>query len=86
MNYTVQIAPTADRVLESIHSQDRDRIIKKIISLSSNPRPDGVKKLKGEINQWRIRVGKYRIIYEIYDDRLLVVVGNIDKRGEVYKD
>ncbi|WP_339378678.1 type II toxin-antitoxin system RelE family toxin [Calothrix sp. NIES-2100] len=58
----------------------------KIDDLAIEPRPHGVKKLKGEYNAYRIRVGDYRIIYEIFDDFLLVSVVEIAHRSEVYKD
>jgi mRNA interferase RelE/StbE len=55
-----------------------------IRNLSANPRPAGCKKLKG-LDAWRIRVGDYRVIYEIHDDVLVVLVIRVAHRGEVYK-
>ncbi|BAY98622.1 addiction module antitoxin [Tolypothrix tenuis PCC 7101] len=64
----------------------QDRIQIKIDSLAIEPRPNGVKKLKGTENSYRIRVGDYRIIYEVYDDVLLVNVVEMGHRRNVYKD
>lgn len=58
----------------------------KIDELATSPRPNGVKKLKGKENTYRIRVGDYRILYEIFDDVLLVTVVKIGHRSKVYKD
>ncbi|WP_372726681.1 type II toxin-antitoxin system RelE/ParE family toxin [Nostoc sp. TCL26-01] len=64
----------------------QDRIQTKIDDLAIEPRPNGVKKLKGEENSYRIRVGDYRVIYDIFDDVLLVSVVSVGHRSEVYKD
>ena len=68
MNYQVFIATSAAKDLERIPFSNRNQILKKVISLKNNPRPPGVKKMKGFANRWRIRVGDYRVIYEIEDD------------------
>ncbi len=54
--------------------------------MAIEPRPNGVKKLQGEENSYRIRVGDYRVIYDIFDDVLLVSVVDIGHRSKVYKD
>ena len=59
-------------------------ILLAISDLSSNPRPKGCKKLKNRV-AYRIRVGDYRIIYEIYDDKLLIDVIHLGHRKEVYR-
>ncbi|MEW6237115.1 MAG: type II toxin-antitoxin system RelE/ParE family toxin [Candidatus Omnitrophota bacterium] len=85
MSYTLIIKPAPDRVLESIVKPLRSRILKRIASLSNNPRPAGVKKLKGVENRWSLRMGNFRIIYEIHDDRLVILVIDIDHRRQVYR-
>lgn len=62
------------------------RIQPKIDELSIEPRPNGVKKLQGEENTYRIRVGDYRVIYDILDDVLLVNVIDVGHRSKVYKN
>ena len=71
MNYTIFIEKAAQKELSKITSQDQNRIISVIRNLSSNPRPPGVKKLSGRTG-WRIRVGNYRILYDIKDDKLIM--------------
>jgi len=65
--YEITILPGVTRYLKTIPVQERNRILDHIISLRINPRPPDVKKVKGEENQWRIRVGDYRVLYEIHD-------------------
>ena len=84
MIYTVHILRLAQRQLAQINPQDRTRIIAAVRALSDTPRPPGCKKLSGR-RAWRIRVGKYRAIYEIHDDRLLVLVVAVGHRKEVYR-
>lgn len=84
MNYTVEILRRAQKQLSQIERIDRERIIEAVGGLADNPRPPGCKKLSGR-PAWRIRVGSYRVIYEIHDDRLLVLVITIGNRREVYR-
>ncbi|MGB3642300.1 MAG: type II toxin-antitoxin system RelE/ParE family toxin [Rivularia sp. (in: cyanobacteria)] len=61
------------------------KIIEKLEGLAEEPRPAGVRKLQGEDNLYRVRSGDYRIIYEIQDDILLILVAKIGHRRDVYK-
>jgi mRNA interferase RelE/StbE len=63
----------------------RSRISQILLSLEQNPRPPGVFKLSGRENQWRLRVGDYRIVYEIDDTAELVTVLRIAHRRQVYR-
>lgn len=85
MAYTVQITPAAERQLAKLDRRIRARLMEAIDNLAANPRPAGVKKLVGEQNAWRIRVGDYRIVYEIHDRRLLVLIIGLGHRGDVYR-
>lgn len=84
MNYTVNILRSAQKQLAKINREDRDRIISTIRNLADNPRPAGCIKLSGR-PAWRIRIGAYRVIYEIHDDQLLIIIVAIGHRKEVYK-
>ena len=53
--------------------------------LAHDPRPTGVVKLAGDENLWRIRIGNYRVVYEIHDDRLMVLVLRVAHRKDVYR-
>ncbi len=73
MKYTVNILQRAQKQLAKIDRKNQQRIIEEIKALSSSPRPAGCKKLSGR-PAWRIRIGSYRVIYEIQDDQLLILV------------
>jgi mRNA interferase RelE/StbE len=61
------------------------RLIEAADALAAEPRPPGVAKLQGDENLWRIRVGQYRIVYEIHDDRLIVLVVRVGDRKDIYR-
>ena len=84
-SYRVVLASSAARELKRLSCQLNERIVPRIEKLASNPRPPGCKKLKGGHNEWRIRVGDYRVIYTINDAALLVEVTRIRHRSEVYE-
>jgi mRNA interferase RelE/StbE len=84
LKYQILIQRSAQKDLSRIASLFRDRIIQAIRELENNPRPTGAKKLTGR-KAWRIRVNDYRVIYEIYDDKLIVLVITIGHRREVYR-
>ncbi len=84
MEYKIFIEKNAQKALTKITEKEQNRIIEAIRNLSQNPKPMGVKKLSGR-EAWRIRVGSYRIIYEIQDDKLLIVVISIGHRREIYR-
>ncbi|MDE1564777.1 type II toxin-antitoxin system RelE family toxin [Actinotignum sanguinis] len=81
--YRVILSNLAGRQLRKLEKPIRDRILGEIEKLAVQPRPVGVKKLTN-YPAWRIRVGNYRVIYEIEDDKLLVTVLRAAHRREVY--
>jgi mRNA interferase RelE/StbE len=85
MIYSVSLRPGAERQRRKLSGEVRNRIIQVLLSLEQNPRPPGVVKLSGRENQWRLRVGDYRILYEIDDEAKLVTVLRIAHRRQVYR-
>jgi len=85
MTYTVTIAPAAERQLHKFDPQVRRRIHAAIELLSTNPRPPKATQLVGGAGEWRVRTGEYRIIYEIRDDQLIVLVLRVGHRREIYE-
>ena len=84
MTYAVAILRSAQKQLAKIDRQSRVRIISAIRGLANDPRPPGSKKLSGR-PAWRIRIGAYRVIYEVLDEQLLVLVVAVGHRREVYR-
>ena len=84
--YRIEVSPAAYRDLEKLkeriqrHSLERLRAA--IRSLASEPRPHGVRKIKGSERTYRIRTGNYRIVYEVYDKENLVLILHVGRRTE----
>ncbi len=83
MSYTVEIKKEAEKVLAKIPSKIQAQIRAKIAALAVNPRAPGP--MGGFSNRYRFRQGDYRVIYEVEDDRMVVVVVKVGARGDVYK-
>ena len=85
--YAVIISPQAWDALMKLPDRDAQRIFHAIENLESEPRPSGMKKLVGvdEAGAYRIRIGVYRVVYDIEDDVLTVLIVRVAKRGEIYK-
>jgi len=83
-SYKILIKPSAVKELEAIPEKDRQRIVYRIQGLAENPRPRGCEKLSDQ-DKYRLRQGKYRILYQVYDDEVIVLVVRVGKRGEIYK-
>ncbi|MEC4892213.1 MAG: type II toxin-antitoxin system RelE/ParE family toxin [Oscillatoria sp. PMC 1051.18] len=86
MSYTVVIPKPVQKQLDSLPDVVRDRVLEKLTLLTENPRPDGVVKLKGYENEYRIRIGNYRVRYEIHDDENIVILLRCKHRQDVYKN
>ena len=85
MTYSIEISTSAAKSLGKLEKSNRLRIVGVIELLGVDPRPPGAKMLRGgEQGRWRVRVGDYRIVYTIEDDRLLILVLRIAHRREVY--
>ena len=83
--HEVQIERAAEKDLRRLDSETHDRVVKHIVALGKEPRPPGSKKLRGTKNDWRIRVGDYRVLYEIADTILVVRVYRVRHRRDVYR-
>ena len=83
--YSVEISPAAARELRGLTKDVQRQLVKKIRALGANPRPRGVKKLAGEEGVYRVRAGDYRILYQIRDAALVVLVVHLGHRRDVYR-
>ena len=84
--YTIEYAPTAGRELDKIRDVRIFAPIKRAIStLAENPRPPGCLKMTGPGDEWRIRVGDWRVVYRIDDGRVVVIVVRVAPRGGAYR-
>ena len=83
--YTIVLSRNAQKQLDKLSNQIAKPIINAISELKDNPRPKGFKKLKGR-DGYRIRVGNYRIIYNIIENELIIDVITLGHRKEIYKN
>ena len=83
--YEVLLGNSAVRDLRRLAPKIHDRIVEEIQSLSDDPRPAGCRKLVSSENDWRIRVGEYRVIYEITDAIRVVRIHRVRHRRDVYR-
>lgn len=87
MKYRVEIDKRAAKQVASLHRATAERVLDALDALGDEPRPSGCLKIKGRADYaWRIRVGDYRVLYRIHDDRLVVRVYGVLRRDEAYRD
>ena len=84
MGHSIEYKPSAKKELDALCADAHRRMLKAIDGLEENPRPPGCKKLKGR-EEYRIRVGDNRVIYEIRDAVLIVLIVKVAHRGVVYR-
>lgn len=80
MSYALKLRPSAQKELDRLPATEFARVDAAILGLAANPRPYGVQKLKGHLH--RIRIGRWRVIYAIFDDRREAIILRIAKRDE----
>jgi len=82
--YEITKTPAASKELERLPAQQRQRVDAAIEALADNPRPRGCVKLKGT-DTYRIRVGNYRVVYQILDKELLIIIVRVGDRKDIYR-
>lgn len=85
MPYTVLLVPAAERDRKKLPPEIRSRITQTLLALEQDPRPPSVTKLSGTANRWRVRIGDYRILFEVDDKAQAVLVLRIAHRREAYR-
>jgi mRNA interferase RelE/StbE len=86
MAYSIDFRPSARRAFFKLSPGIQARLRPHIDALEANPRPPGCKKLQDSDNVWRIRIGEHRILYQIFDRELLILVLAVGHRREVYRN
>jgi len=84
VTYRVDFTTAAARQIKKLPRPARDKVLDAVTALADEPRPHGSRKLAGEEIAWRVRVGDYRIIYEIVDNQLTVTILRAAHRREAY--
>ena len=83
--YEVSVARSVQKALSKLPKKDVQNIVRSIEGLAHNPYPDGCRKLRGEEFVYRVRQGHYRIIYEVLNSKLVVLVLKVGHRKNVYR-
>lgn len=83
--YRVRFSPAAARQLRKLDPEARRRVQAAIELLAANPRPGGAKKLVGGAGEWRVRTGNYRIVYEVHDEVMVVLLLAVGHRRDIYR-
>jgi len=85
MAYEVRLKPSPERALRKLPREMQRRIARRLDNLADDPRPAGCEKLAGAERLDRVRAGDYRIVYQVDDDMLVVLVVAIGHRGDMYR-
>jgi len=83
--YRVEVSATAERQLRKLPRPDQIRVVRVMQGLSVDPRPPGRRKLSGYDDVFRVRVGRYRVLYSLEDRRLVIIVLKVGDRKDVYR-
>lgn len=84
MQYSIEVNASLEKIFRKLPHQDAIRIRNRIRTLAENPRPEGSEKI--DDNLYRVRQGDYRILYSIFDKKLVVLIVTIAHRREVYRN
>jgi len=85
MAYTIQFKPAAMRQFEKLPRDVQKRVARRVEALGGDPFPSGCKRLAGSPDVWRVRVGDYRVVYQVQGEGLLILVLKIGHRREVHR-
>lgn len=85
MAYELQFKSSAWRTIQKLDRSARGRIVEVIMGLSENPRPRQAVKLSGKGGYYRLRTGDYRVIYEVQDRALVVLIVRVGHRRDIYR-
>ena len=83
--YEIEVTRSAEKQLKRLTPDDRRRVVEAILALRDESRPRGSRKLSGYTDVFRVRVGRFRILYSIEDRRLIIIILKIGHRRHVYR-
>jgi mRNA interferase RelE/StbE len=83
--FEIILKPSVEKQMDRLPGKVRLRVLAALEHLRSDPRPVGCVKLSGEENLWRLRMGSYRVVYEIHDERLILLVLRVAHRKDAYR-
>ena len=84
-SYRIEVSATAERQIRRLPRGDQLRVVRAIQALSTDPRPPGCRKLSGYEDVFRVRIGRYRVLYSIEGRRLVIIILKVGDRKDVYR-
>ena len=84
-SYRIEVSATAERQIRKLPRADQVRVVRSIRALGADPRPAGCRRLSGHDDVFRVRIGRYRVLYSIEDRRLIIIVLKVGDRKDVYR-
>jgi len=85
VRYEIRVVASAHKQLDKLSPEVREQILHRLFDLEREPRPVNSRKLKGHRGEYRLRIGDYRVIYEIDDRNKVLIVLKCMHRGEIYR-
>jgi len=83
-SYEIEISRTAENQLKKLAENDQLRVVRAVMGLTEEPHPRGSRKLSGYDDVFRIRVGRFRVLYSVFESRLIILVLKLGHRKDVY--
>lgn len=84
-SYEIEISRTAEKQLRNLSERDQLRVVRAALALAEEPYPRGTRKLSGYDDVFRIRVGRFRVLYSVVKNRLVILILKIGHRKDVYR-
>lgn len=84
-SFEIEISRTAEKQLKKLPEQDQLRVVRAVLTLAEEPHPTGSRKLSGYDDVFRIRVGRYRVLYSVFESRLVIIILKVGHRKDVYR-
>ncbi len=84
-SYEIEISRTAEKQLKKLPAEDQLRVVRALLALAHEPHPRGSRQLTGYDDVFRIRVGRYRVLYSVVESRLVIIILKIGHRKGVYR-
>lgn len=85
-SFEIEWKRSAIKELRKLPAEPRHRVVEAVESLAGDPRPHGSRKMVGSENNWRLRIGDYRVVYSVFDALLVIEVVRVGHRKDVYRD
>ena len=84
-SYEIEISRTAEKQLKKLPADDQLRVVRAVLALAEEPHPRGSRRLSGYDDVFRVRVGRYRVLYSVFESRLVIIILKVGHRKDVYR-